>query len=199
MFKIKDYILTPLDLYRTVLYILRRITLRNVAEVFVLMILFFVFKYHLDWQTDSSLFMIFWIALFYWNLDSRISIGMGLICLISCPVLLYLSENYGLIMGEVWAEQMAVWAYYFLVFGVTKQIWEYRKEIVEEAKKIKTLDEVIQEVELKAEKSRACAKKAINYAKTKTLDEFIEEVKQSRKIAKQRKMMDVIPPKKRRR
>ena len=207
MFKLSDYILNLNDLREAALYFLKKITLRNIAEIFVLIILFFIFKYNLEWQTDSSLFMLFWIALFYWNLDSRISIGMGLVSLLSCPILLYLSKNFGLIMGEIWAEQMAVWTYYFLVIGVTKQIWKHKKEIIEEVKKIKTLDEVIQEVELKAEKSRAYAKKAINYAKTKTLDELIEEIQRkenkraqrNENAAKQKMMMDVIPTKKRRR
>ena len=144
MFKIKNYIITPIDLYRGVLHLVKKAGPKDIVGLVVLIVLFCIFKYHLDWQTDSSLFMIFWIALFYWHLDSRISIVGALVCLVFCPILLILENNYGFLMGEIWAEQSAVWAYYFLVIGVTKQVWEFRKE---EKEKIKKDDQKLDQVE----------------------------------------------------
>ena len=56
--------------------------------------------------------------IFVWN--SRWAGGAALVLLASCPVLLILKK-------EVWAENVAVYAYYFLVIVVITQIREVRK------------------------------------------------------------------------
>jgi len=204
MFKLSEHILTPIDLYRIALSLLQKTTGRDIIKIAILIGLFVVFRNYFEWQTDSSLFMIFWIALFFWNLDSRISIGLGLISLIFCPILLYLHENNGFLMGEVWAEQMAVWAYYFLVIGVSKQIWEFRKESAEEEKNPETEEKTIKNVQFKSEQTPAPVIRGMNSEKARSIDEIIENIqrnqKQSKKqiqqktnTAKQKKMMDIVP------
>ena len=68
----------------------------------------------------------------YWHLDSRVVIFLALICMITIPILLALANKNILFYGDAWAETVAVWAYYFLVIGVVRQIFEYRSEGKEE-------------------------------------------------------------------
>lgn len=184
MFKIKDYILTPYDFYRGILHLIGEIKKagpKDIIGLAVLTILFFIFKYYLAWQTDSSLFMIFWIALFFWNLDSRISIAGALVCLAACPILLILFEKNILLFGEEYAEQSAVWAYYFLVIGVTKQIWEFKRESAEEKEEPEAEEKAVEKI---VEKTKSVPKQADGQARQKI------------NVAKQRIMTDIIPPKK---
>ena len=208
MFKIKDYILTPIDIYRGVLHLIKNAGLKDIIGLAVLAGLFVFFRNYLEWQTDSSLFMIFWIALFFWNLDSRISIAGALVCLISCPILLILFEKDILLLGEEYAEQSAVWAYYFLVIGVTKQIWEFRKESAEEKEEPETEEKAIRNVRLEPEQSPAPVAQETSGEKAKTIDEIVEEtqrrpkqadrrIQQKTSVGRQRIIMDIISPKKR--
>jgi len=205
MFKIKNYILTPSDIYKGALHLVERVGLKDIIGLVVLLGLFFVFQNYFEWQADSSLFMIFWIALFFWNLDSRISIAGALVCLVFCPILLILENNYGFVMGEIWAEQSAVWAYYFLVIGVTKQIWEFRKENAEEKEELETDEETAEDVQLELEQIPSPVVRKTGSEKTKTVDEIIEgiqcvsrqadeRIRQKNNITKQRRTMDIIPP-----
>lgn len=63
------------------------------------------------------------IAILLLNWDSRVFIGVGLIFLISCPVLLAFEK-------KVLAEEMAVYAYYMLALGVALQIVQYFKDSI---------------------------------------------------------------------
>lgn len=79
----------------------------------------FIVLFILGWGMQAAFFWAFTVALFWWRLDSRISIGFALVGLITIPILLTFEY-------EQWAEQVAVWVYFFLVIGVVKQIWEYK-------------------------------------------------------------------------
>lgn len=208
-FKYSDYLFTPSDIFRGILYVLKNLrTADVVGEAFIFLILIFtkqvlgwgegigllvvslfvifywtkspgqkilglfnrlklfdivgaviiflIFIFtmqFLGWEIESIFFLIFFFSLFYWNLDARISIALALLCLVACPILLFLSDSYILLQGEEWAEQAAIWTYFFLFFGVAKQIWDFRKEgkdendIVEAPKPIigiNTLDTTIE-------------------------------------------------------
>lgn len=69
----------------------------------------------------TALFIIWILGFLIVEWDSRISIAIALLFLISCPVLLILKE-------EALAERMAIFAYAFLVCGVIAQIKECFKE-----------------------------------------------------------------------
>lgn len=75
------------------------------------------------------LWMIICTFLFY-GWDNRIITGTALVFLMSCPILLILEK-------ENTAEEMAIYAYYFLVMAVVLRIVEYWKE----SKEKKTVDE----------------------------------------------------------
>ena len=61
----------------------------------------------------------------YWRVDSSISIVLALVGFVCVPILLILYNKNILFQGEILSERVAVWAYYFLVIGIVKQIFEY--------------------------------------------------------------------------
>lgn len=69
----------------------------------------------------KGLFFLLWLlAFFIIKWDGRISIGLGLLSLLFCPFLLILEK-------QTLAEQMAIFAYGFLVCGVIVQIKEIKQ------------------------------------------------------------------------
>ncbi len=70
-------------------------------------------------------FWLFFFAMFWYKLDSRISIAGALIGLV---VIMFLSagQGFGWWKTDNLQEQIAVAVYFFLVIGVLKQIWEYK-------------------------------------------------------------------------
>lgn len=132
MFKIKNYILTPKDLYIIVKGWTKKMIIWDYSGIILILALSFILVYLWALPLEPIIFWLFILAIVYWNLDSRISIGLALACLITIPFLLILFNKNILLAGEDWAEQVAVWAYYFLVIGVVKQIVEYAMENREE-------------------------------------------------------------------
>jgi len=53
--------------------------------------------------------------------------------LVAVPILLYLQERVVYFALHDWSEQFAAWAFYFLVIGSAKQIWDLKKK---ETKKV---------------------------------------------------------------
>jgi len=109
-------------------YAKKNISSDNFMGVLILIIFFLYTRDYMFWQIDSILFPLFFFSIFYWNLDSRIPIALALFCLTTCPILLYLSNRYIFLQGEEWAERAAVWAFFFLVMGVAKQVWDLYRE-----------------------------------------------------------------------
>lgn len=64
-----------------------------------------------------SFFLLSWIL----RIESRIALGWGLMMLLGAPL-------YLLVGREGRAEDLALYAYYFLIAGVTLQFLEYRQE-----------------------------------------------------------------------
>ena len=90
----------------------------------VLMLGLFIFT---DLTSIDIFFWLFFIAMFWYRLDSRISIGGALVGLVVI-MLLSAGQGFGWWQSDNLAEQIAVAVYFFLVIGVIKQIWEYRSE-----------------------------------------------------------------------
>lgn len=134
MFRIKDYLVTPRDIYELIKRAWKLSHYSDWLGVLLLAIYALVFGLFFSLALEPLFFFGFIIAVIYFSLDSRIAIGLALACLVIVPLLLYLSEEQILFYGEVWAERVAVWAYYFLVIGVVKQIFEYRGEANTERK-----------------------------------------------------------------
>ena len=74
----------------------------------------------LDSKLDLVVFVTIFFSFLFYKWDSRITAFGAIVCLLLCPPLLFL--EYGLV-----AEQMAVYAYYFLVITVILQIVEFKR------------------------------------------------------------------------
>jgi len=109
---LKDFVATyQKAIYRGFRFLIKHwIKSLIILLVFVLLALLVNFTAAFFW----SLFLAFLIM----RLDNRIFIAAALICLIICPFLL-------LFKYQLWSEQVAVWAYYFLALGVILQIIEF--------------------------------------------------------------------------
>ena len=139
---------------------MRKITKRDMLGVALLVILALGMRLGLNWGYEGVFFWLFFISLFYWRIDSRVSIGFALVGLISIMLMLALKQYVGMMhydyneLTSIWwgsnkdalilishfdkyAEKVAVWVYFFLVIGVVKQIWEYRVELKNEDEIIK--------------------------------------------------------------
>lgn len=125
MFKLKNYLITPKDIYLGVKAIAKKASFDDLIKGLVLLIFYVLFKLYMSMSLEGIFFLLFILALFIWKLDSRVSISFGLVALICCPILLILSNQQIMLTGEYWAEKFAVYAYYFLVIGVIKQVVEY--------------------------------------------------------------------------
>ena len=86
------------------------------ALVLIFAVILFIWNFNLETIVLLTLFIAF--ALYEW--DSRIIATGALISLASCPVLLISKQ-------DALAEQMAVYAYFFLVMTVVLQIIEYKR------------------------------------------------------------------------
>lgn len=122
MFKASDYLITPIDAVHAVRNALTRTTARDVIGTAITLGIIGGTKYAMGLSIESSLFLAFTFALFYWRKNSRFSFSLALVCLILIPVLLILFTKNILLYGELWADTVAVWAYYFLVIGVLQEI-----------------------------------------------------------------------------
>lgn len=70
---------------------------------------------------EAAFFWSLFFAFLFFNWDSRYVGALAILALTACPILLALELKAD-------AEQMAVWAYYFLVMTVVLQIIEYKRE-----------------------------------------------------------------------
>jgi four helix bundle protein len=95
--------------------------------MFVGMMTMFIFT---ELTTIDIFFWLFFFGMFWYRLDSRISIGGALVGLVII-MLLSAGQGFGWWQADNLMEQIAVGVYFFLVIGVVKQIWEYKREKVE--------------------------------------------------------------------
>jgi len=73
------------------------------------------------WGFEASFFITLFFLFLLLELDYRILISFALLFLLSCPFYLIVENKFR-------AEQMAIYAYYFLVMTVVLQIKEYLEE-----------------------------------------------------------------------
>ena len=92
--------------------------------LFVLVLGLFIFT---GLTTVDIFFWAFFLSVFYWHVDSRVSIGGALVGLVII-MLISAGQGFKWWQADDLMEQIAVGVYFFLVIGVVKQIWEYRTE-----------------------------------------------------------------------
>lgn len=128
MFKIKDYIFLPKDFGFFGKNLWQKSHYTDFLGLFMLFIYVLVFGWFLAVPAEPLFFFGFILAMIYWPLDSRVSIALALVCLVLTPLCLFLFDKNMLFQGEIWAEKLAVWAFYFLVIGVVKQMFELKNK-----------------------------------------------------------------------
>lgn len=116
-----------------------KVTRRDIVGIGLLVALTIGMYFGMSWGYQGIFFWLFFVSLFYWRVDSRVSIGFALGGLVFIMLLLALS-GVGLAPTVEWggniitmhldafAEKVAVWVYFFLVIGVVKQMYEYKFE-----------------------------------------------------------------------
>ncbi len=119
-FKIRDYIFTPKDAY----YLIKRADKRTLLGVLLLLGLDIILRNQLGTSYEALGFGSLIFAIVFWDLDSRIVFSLALFYLILIPLILLL-PNQTFPAAQLWAQKSAVWAFYCLVIGVAKQLWEY--------------------------------------------------------------------------
>lgn len=72
------------------------------------------------WGLESALLWLLFLTFLVYGWENRIIAFFALAFLVSCPILLAFKK-------DAWAEQMAIYAYYFLVMTVVLQIIEFKR------------------------------------------------------------------------
>jgi len=85
-----------------------------------LIVLAFAISAYFLWDLSSALLWLLFLVFLVYEWENRIIAVLALISLASCPVLLSFKK-------DALAEQMAVYAYFFLVMTVVLQIVEYKR------------------------------------------------------------------------
>jgi len=86
-----------------------------------LVVIFIFWFLEWRWGFEASFFITLFFLFLLLELDYRILISFALLFLLSCPFYLIVENKFR-------AEQMAIYAYYFLVMTVVLQIKEYLEE-----------------------------------------------------------------------
>lgn len=94
------------------------IDLRKEYLYSILILIVFVLLAIWRFDREAISFIILFLSFALYNWDSRVVAGGALVSLASCPILLILKQ-------DSVAEQMAIYAYYFLAITVILQIIEY--------------------------------------------------------------------------
>lgn len=126
--KFSEYILTPFDIARGICAAYQQATLRDFIGILAVASIGIIMLIATPLSGTVLFFVIFIAVLLYWRLDARVPLTLGLACLVGIPILLLLFRTNILLTGEYRAEQIAVWAYYFLVIGVLRQVLPSRKK-----------------------------------------------------------------------
>ncbi len=118
-FKASDYLITPKDfflLFRS----LFRLSLFLWAKIIVLVGAFFLAT-HFGAGTVDALFILFFVAVFIFNIEARVPISLALFFLVAIVLIMLLGPYTEYVNETTWPEAIAVWVYYLLAIGVLKQ------------------------------------------------------------------------------
>ncbi|WP_412732153.1 hypothetical protein [Minisyncoccus archaeiphilus] len=107
-----------ISIFRGVVWLLKDIYRKKIRILFAIGLA--VGAYYL-WGLSSSLLWGLFLIFLFCAWDSRVIASLALMCLSACPVLLHLKM-------DKTAEEVAVYAYFFLVMTVVLQIFEYWRD-----------------------------------------------------------------------
>src|SRR5215208_4185345 len=116
--KLTDYFFTPKDFLSGIRYILFNFSLRDGFGLLCITEFAVVLSMLFELDATNIFFILYTLSLFYWRISARVSFGFGLICLILIPTFTVLADQLIIPEAEAWAQEVAVWAFYFLAIGV---------------------------------------------------------------------------------
>src|SRR4051794_9035685 len=108
-----DYYFTSSDMYHGLETLWDRMDVRSIVGLIILGEMSVILSIYFGISLESIFFLGFMFFMFFWKIDSRVSIGIALICLVFIPFFEILSRYFNVYFAQVWAEKVAVWAYYF--------------------------------------------------------------------------------------
>lgn len=106
---------------KTKLFIAKILNQIKQKPTFLILGIIFYIIFNSIWGFIAALFLGTFLLFAMYQWDSRVFIGFGLLFLLATPF--YLLQR-----KELMAEEMAVYAYYFLFLGVILQLIEYIRE-----------------------------------------------------------------------
>jgi len=121
--KLKDFILNKLRYVKIqMIRALKRVKQDIISKKIYTILLILIFGFLL-WKLgiEAVILWIIFLAFLFYKWENRILAVVALFFLVSCPILLIFKK-------EAAAEQMAIYAYYFLIMTVVLQIIEYWKK-----------------------------------------------------------------------
>lgn len=122
--KLTEYLITVKDVQTVLKKTANAFSLQNLIRMICLVALASIVYIFTGVGLEATIFFSLLCLLLFWRLDGRISIGLGLLCLILIMVCIGLFRLNLFVYGEIWSEQLAVWAFYFLSIGVITQVVE---------------------------------------------------------------------------
>lgn len=118
--KATDFLITPRDLWK-LLQLLFHMSILGWVKLLALIGAYFAARYFGVGFVDT-IFAVFAVAVFAYNLDARIPIVSALIGLGFIVLILIIGPHTQALNETTWPEPIAVWVYYFLAIGVAKQM-----------------------------------------------------------------------------
>jgi len=94
--------------FKQALFTIRRHWIRSLAVAAVFILGLFLIG------LTPAFFISFFLLFLLMGFDSRVPLGLALLCLLACPFLLIFNSEQG-------AEQLAIWVFGFLVIGIILQ------------------------------------------------------------------------------
>lgn len=125
---LSEYFITTKDLFGLIRKIIVGIPMVTIAGELLMVAWAAVMFFVLHWPLEAVFFVTFLAALIYWNIEGRVSIGIGLICFVLIIIMQLLVDVLISLPLQQLSENVAVWAFYFLAIGVIKQIYELALE-----------------------------------------------------------------------
>lgn len=121
---LSEYFITIKDFYRLIRKMIVGVSITTIIGEVLMVAWIVVMFFVLHWPLEAIFFVSFFVALVYWNIEGRVSIGIGLICLVLIVIMQLLVDVLVSLPLQQLSENLAVWAFYFLALGVLKQIYE---------------------------------------------------------------------------
>lgn len=132
---LSEYLFGPQDFWLLIRWAYRRargfsrMTWLKLGAIFLVEL---ILLFGTEFGPQGLFFWGFVLATFLFDWDDRVPITFALAGLILIPFLLILKQYTALILADLWAEEVAVWVFFFLVIGVVRQAYEiWRERLIE--------------------------------------------------------------------